>query len=251
MKKAIFFLVFVPLFLNAQETSPKRPIRFGLKFSPAFCWMKPEFVKGNGVSSVFTAENNGVRPGINWGPVLDIRLGETFSVSTGVDVNSISGSLQGLAMRNLTDTASYTWKHTYNARFIDVPLMLKGKTKDLKGFRYFMHFGLSAGFMYKSKVEVEEVFATGTLNPVIANPSDYLTSFRGAMLVGGGAEYNIYGNTTLVASLTFNNGLTNFVSSKGMRSLAADNPNDDFNENKSLEPKSIINFMMLNAGVLF
>jgi hypothetical protein len=251
MKKAIFFLVFVPLFINAQETPRKTKVRFGLKVSPAFCWMKPEFVKGNGVSSVFEAENNGGRLGINWGPVLEIPLGETFSVSTGVDVNSISGSLRGQAMRNLTDTTRYDWKHTYNARFIDVPLLLKGKTKDLNGFRYFMHFGLSAGFMYKSKVEVEEVFETGTLNPVITNPSDFLTSFRGAMLVGGGAEYNVSGNTTLFASLTFNNGLTNFVSSKGMRLLAADNPNDDFNENKSLEPKSIINFMMLNIGVLF
>ena len=129
--------------------------------------------------------------------------------------------------------------------------MLKGKTKDLNGFRYFMHFGLSAGFMYKSKVGVEEVFATGTLNPNISNPSDYLSSFRGAMLVGGGAEYNVSGTTALVASLTFNNGLTNFLSSKGMRSLAADNPSDDFNENRGLEPKSIINFVMLNAGVLF
>jgi hypothetical protein len=251
MKKAFFFLVFIPVYINAQDAPRKSKVRFGLKVSPAFCWMKPEFVKGNGVSSVFTAENNGVRLGINWGPVLEIPLGETFSVSTGVDVNSISGSLQGLAMRNLTDTASYTWKHTYNARFIDLPLMLKGKTKDLNGFRYFMHFGLSAGFMYKSKVKVEEEFATGTLNPIISNPSDFLSSFRGAMLVGGGAEYNVSGNTALVASLTFNNGLTNFVSSKGMRSLADDNPSDDFNKNKGLEPKSIINFMMLNVGVLF
>jgi hypothetical protein len=255
MKKAVFFFVFIPLFINAQEAPRKTKVRFGLKVSPAFCWMKPEFVKGAGVSSVFTAENNGVRLGINWGPIFEIPLGETFSITTGADINFISGSIRGEAARIESGIESYSWKHSYSARFIDIPFLLKGKTKDYNKFRYFMQFGLSGGFMYKpstSKVEIEESVTQQTNNiTTVANPEDFLNKFRGAMLIGGGAEYNISGTTMVFAGLTFNNGLTNFLSSKGMRSLAADNPSDDFNENKGLEPKSIINFMMLNLGVLF
>jgi hypothetical protein len=254
MKKAILFFVFTPLLIHAQEAKSKKNIRFGLKVSPAICWMKPEFTKGSGVSTVFTAENNGIRLGINWGPVLEIPLGETFSITTGADINFISGSINGQAARIESGIESYSWKHTYSARFIDVPFLLKGKTKDYDKFRYFMQFGLSGGFMYKpstSKVEIEESFTQITTSQTITNPEDFLNKFRGALLIGGGAEYNISGTTIVFAGLTFNNGLTNFLSSKGMRALAADNPSDDFNENRGLEPKSIINFVMLNAGVLF
>ena len=62
------------------------------------------------------------------------------------------------------------------------------------------------------------------------------------MLVGGGAEYNLAGNTSLVASIVFNNGLTNLIKDQGASTL---------DPSVNLKESGVNNYFMLNLGVLF
>jgi hypothetical protein len=243
MKKLACILLLLPFISNAQESD--RKVRFGMKIAPAFCWMKPDF-KGGSVN--FDAANDGSKLGFNWGPTLEFVLNETFLISTGVDVNSIGGKLSGSAQR---ETGSiYSWKHEFTNRFLEFPLMIKGRTKEIGHMRYFMHFGLSAGFRYKEKFTLTETLSAGDNIPKLDDKESFTNVFRGTMLVGGGAEYNLSGNTSLVGSITFNNGLTNFINSKGIKKYieTSNHPNDDFN---TVEQNSILNFIALNIGVLF
>ncbi len=242
MKKLALILLIVPFASNAQETA--RKVRFGMKIAPTICWMKPDFKNG---SNNFEASNDGSKIGFNWGPTLEFLLNETFLISTGIDINSVGGRLSGTSLRE-TGTV-YSWKHDYSARFVELPLMIKGRTKELGHMRYFMHFGLSAGFRYREKFTLTETFPDGDNIPNLSESEPFTSLFRGTMLVGGGAEYNISGSTTLVGSLTFNNGLTNLISSKGIDNyMKVDYPNDDFN---FVEQNSILNFISLSIGVLF
>ncbi len=240
MKKLALILLIVPFVSNAQETA--RKVRFGMKIAPAFCWMKPDFKISTG-SSNFRAENDGAKVGFIWGPTLEFILNETFLISTGVDINSIGGKLAGDAVR---DGKIYNWRHAYNSTFIELPFMIKGRTKEIGHMRYFMHFGLSAGFRYKEAFELTETIDGKEISEKFTEPQTVYTPFKGSMLVGGGAEYNLSGNTSLVGSITFNNGLTDYVKASVFKDRAQ--PGDDF---KSVESSSILNFIALNIGILF
>ncbi len=240
MKKLACILLLLPFISHAQESV--RKVRFGMKIAPAFCWMKPDFKISTG-SSNFRAENDGVKVGFIWGPTLEFILNETFLISTGVDINSIGGKLAGDAVR---DGKIYSWKHAYKSSFIELPFMIKGRTKEIGHMRYFMHFGLSAGFRYKEAFELTETIDGKEISENFTEPKTVYTPFKGSMLVGGGVEYNLSGNTSLVGSITFNNGLTQYIKKDVFSTRAL--VGDDF---KSVESNSILNFISLNIGVLF
>jgi hypothetical protein len=124
--------------------------------------------------------------------------------------------------------------------------MIKGRTKEIGHMRYFMHFGLSAGFRYKESFELTETIDGKEISEKFTEPKTVYTSFKGSMLVGGGAEYNLSGNTSLVGSITFNNGLTDYVKASVFKDRALNG--DDF---KSVQSSSILNFIALNIGILF
>lgn len=242
MKNLAFILLLFPFISFAQESD--RTFRFGMKIAPALCWMKPDFKGGSGN---FEATNNGVNLGFNWGPMLEINLDETFLIFTGVNLQHLGGYLKGTSQRDAGNV--YTWKHEYNARYVELPLMIKGRTREIGHMCYFMQFGLSAAYRYKEDFILTESLATGDTNPKLTGSEAFTSVFKGTMLVGAGAEYNFHGGTSLIGSLTFNNGLTNFIRDKGIKNhLESSYPNDDFN---NVELSSPLNFMELSIGVLF
>jgi hypothetical protein len=247
MKKLLILILLSPFVLQAQETN--RKIRFGMKVAPLFSWIKQDFDLNNAsISDDYEVDGGGLRLGFNWGPQVEIILNETFLISTGVDINYSTGKLTGRADRS--PGSAYNFAQVYKMRFIELPLMIKGRTKEIGHMRYFMSFGLSAGFRYKANTEFTEEFNGTEITTPNTNANAYINVFRGALLVGGGVEYNISGNTSLVASIVFNNGLTNILKDQQkVNPLTGENyPLDDFN---FVREKGINNHMMLNVGILF
>jgi hypothetical protein len=249
MKKLLIIILFSPFVLQAQETD--RKIRFGMKVAPLFSWIKQDFDQNDAnISDAYEVEGGGLRLGFNWGPQVEIILNETFLLSTGVDINYSTGRVKGRASRSLSPALSYNFDQLYKMRFIELPLMIKGRTKEIGHMRYFMSFGLSAGFRYKASTEFTEETNGSEITTPNTNSNTYINVFRGALLVGGGVEYNISGNTSLVASIMFNNGLTNILKDQQkVNPVTGENyPQDDFN---FVREKGINNHLMLNVGILF
>ena len=254
MKKLFLLSLLIPAFVFAQESGGRR-VRFGLKVAPMGSWMKPDF-DTQGASSQYQAEGGGLRFGFSWGPTLEFRLDDNFLIGTGVDINYFNGRLQGRSSLNpasgsVLPAIVYDWENTYKARYVEVPLMIKGRTKEIGALRYFLNFGLSAGFRYKSSAEFTDVI--GNQSSVISynDASSFMNSFRGALLVGGGVEYNLSGNTSLVAGIQFNNGLTNQLKNQVRLvdpELATNGYTDDFN---TVKESAILNYLQLNVGILF
>jgi len=235
--KYLLPLAFVlSLSLNAQET--QRTFRFGLKAAPVIAWMKPEF---KDLPAGFSIDGGGARIGFAWGPVAEFALNETFLFSTGLDITYTSGKLKGRAL-DLGTANAYDYEQLYKLRFIDLPAMLKFRTKEIGYLRYFGLFGFGAGFRYSARTEFSE-FRNGTQTITAdEHSSSYVNLFRGSLLVGAGVEYNLSGNTSLVTSLVFNNGLTNIL--KNQTPL----PPTQFT---SVREDAINNYFQLNVGILF
>jgi hypothetical protein len=237
-------LVILIVFLGANFSFAQKGFRFGMKAAPMFCWMKPDF--SIGVISNFSSEGGGGRMGFVWGPIAEIQLSETFLISTGVDINYTSFRLEGTMKDSIGGESIVNWKQKYSSRFIEVPVMLKFRTKEIGYLRYFGLFGLGAGFRYSASTEFSRTYSTPNANTSsISNDESnkYIKGFRGSMLVGAGVEYSLSGNTALVGSLVFNNGLTNMLQNQENAPAT-----DQFNAVKEF---AITNYMQLNIGILF
>lgn len=243
MKIRLLILLLAPLMAFAQNAAPRKA-RFGLKIAPLTSWMKPEF-NTQTASTEYKVENGGLRFGFTWGPSFEYLLNENFLLSSGVDINYISGRLEGRAssLTNTADPRIYDWKNTYNLRFVEIPLLLKGRTNELGPFRYYLNFGLSAGFRYRSNATFAETVGNSSSEIVYDDAKPFINNFRAALIVGGGLEYLLSGNTALVGGIQFNNGISNQLKNHGKL-----DPTDDFNK---VTESGIFNYLQLNVGILF
>jgi hypothetical protein len=238
-------LVLLIVFLAANFSFAQKGFRFGMKVAPMFSWMKPDFSIGE--TSDFSVQGGGGRLGVAWGPMAEIQLNETFLLSTGIDINYTSFRLEGKMKDSIGGESIVDWDQKYKTRFIEVPFKLKFRTKEIGYFRYFGLFGLGAGFLYSSSTEFSRTYSSS--NPYTSTVSNdeygkYIKRFRGSLLVGAGLEYSLSGNTALVGSLIFNNGLFNALQKQGNES----DPKDPYYK---VTAKAITNYMQLNIGILF
>lgn len=229
----ILIIISFPLISFSQET--QRKFRFGLKATPIISWINPDFSDiQNDPTMKYSVQGGGGRLGFIWGPSAEFFLNETFLFSTGADFNYSSFKIEGTK-------DGISWEQLYKTRYVDIPLMLKFRSKEIGSMRYFGLFGLYAGFNTSTKTEFSEFYANNTI--VRNDKSDnYVRGFRGGLLVGAGAEYNISGNTSLIVSIVFNNGLTNSL--KDQKDYKEENY-------KNIKEFGIVNNFLLNLGVLF
>jgi hypothetical protein len=236
-------LVLLIVILGANFSFAQKGFRFGMKAAPMFCWMKPDF--SIAVTNDFSVEGGGGRMGFVWGPMAEFQLSETFLISTGVDINYTSFRLKGSQkVASIGGLNPVDWDRIYKTRFIEVPVMLKFRTKEIGYLRYFGLFGLGTGFLYSSKTDFSTSYSNSTTSVENEEYGKYVRKFRGSMLVGAGVEYSLSGKTALVGSLVFNNGLFNSLQNQGDEN----DPNDPF---LKVTAKAITNYMQLNVGILF
>lgn len=240
----VALMVIAIILFGHLESIAQSKFRFGLKAAPLVSWMKPDF---GSIPSDFTVENGGIRVGFMWGPQAEIVLSETFLVSTGVDINYTSFKLQG-TLKNQVSGGLVEWEQLYKSRFIELPVLLKFRTKEIGYLRYFGLFGMGAGFRYNASTEFQRT-ESNVSNTVANNESGkYINSFRGSLQIGAGVEYALSGNTALVGSLIFNNGLTNMLKNQFEPDTPGASFTDPFNQ---INEKGITNYMQLNVAILF
>ncbi len=241
--KALFRAVVIIAILFSTTLSAQSKFRFGLKAAPLVSWMKPDFTD---IPADFTVENGGLRVGFMWGPQAEIVLSETFLISTGVDINYTSFKLRG-TLKSPVSGSLVEWEQLYKSRFIELPFLLKFRTKEIGYLRYFGLFGMGAGFRYSANTEFQRSETNVTSTVANEESGKYINSFRGSLQIGAGVEYALSGNTALVGSLIFNNGLTNMLKNQ-FEPVIPGALNDPFNV---IREKGISNYMQLNVAILF
>lgn len=178
--------------------------RLGLTATPTIGWIKPEQGKTDGISL-----------GFSYGIMGDFNFAPNYSFSTALTVTTINGKstevnvLPYSSASGSNNPLAYDLK--YRLQYIELPLTVKLKTVKQDGKRWYGQFGLSNSFLIGAK---QDALNGNTSVAENQNISDYIKFYRAGLVIGGGGEFDISGNTSIVAGLTFNNGFTNIVTDK-------------------------------------
>ena len=194
MKKLIFSVVYVLAFCGmafAQQQpaavyTPAQDFYFGLKATPTFYW---------GTIDDDNLESDGARVGFTYGLMMDFHIDRSYFFATGVDISS-----RGFK-------AKYEdYEYIQRLKYIDIPVALKLKTKEMGYLTYYGMFGLLPGFLIGANQDVDSPIDSEDRTKR-NNQSDFAW-FNAGILVGLGVEYNIGGSTYLTGGISYNNGFT-------------------------------------------
>jgi len=213
MKKAFALvaaaLIGAPALLHAQED---QSVRFGIRLSPNLGWARPDT---RGLNS------DGNTLGFTFGLLTEFPIGMTgnYRFATGLFLNTVGGgyTYDYTFVENVGEAEqTKALTTTMNLRYVEIPFTIKMMTNEIGYMRYFGQLGVSAGFNIRAKGDIEEpildpsgFYTRGFRILDGEDISDDINLFRAALVIGGGMEYNISGNTNLLVGITYNNGLTN------------------------------------------
>jgi len=230
MKKVIFVLICSFLFQTAFSQSappPDKGIRFGLTASPQLSWMTASDKDLNG---------NGSYIGYQYGLLVDFLIPKNYAFSTGFLFNGCGGNLtylQPTEFHTFGDSLFAAGTNVdYRLQYIVIPLTLKLRTNQIGYITYFGQFGFRAGVNIRSRANLSDL-GGATLDEKIDFGED-VTPFDVGLLVGGGLDYEITGNTALHVALQYYNGFIDVT----------DNPNN-------YKTKSTLGNLILELGVFF
>ncbi len=203
---------------QAQDENTSPNFRFGLKISPGFHWIKPDNK---------WMENSGAKLGFSYGLMAEKRIQNNYSFLFGVDVNTFKNGVRYVndlvpeTFQNATGEDSISFApggsvFTYKYGVINLPIALKMSTNQIGYMKYFGQFGFELGMRYKTEADVEYNWNKSTAAPIFEEleAQDRSKFFRLGLVLGGGLEWNLSGNTNLLLGITYHNGFTNVFSKK-------------------------------------
>jgi hypothetical protein len=283
MKKIILFAftIFCINFSFAQgDAATDKNFRFGLQVTPAVQWFKIDGSK--------KIESDGVKFKGGFGLNTDFRITDVIWFNTGFNLFYDGGKIAykdtvkyffnkgdetiytiedgiKLAQSNTADTLKLEIykldKRTYNSTNIQIPIMLRLRTKDIGGMRYFGQFGLNANIRLRARAtdlleKQTSVTKPSGFSSQVTKENLNITAdaniFNLGLAVGAGAEYNLSGSTSIFGALNFVNlGFTNFAKSSSNQLFTTDGNNNKSGKYPEFAQKFLSRGVTLSIGILF
>ncbi len=240
MKKIIIIGVALLLsgisFAQSGGENNVKNFRFGLKGNLSLDWMKPENEKK------FTSGGSAL--GYGWGIQMEYRLNQTVSIVSGFGIQTAKGKINYFDAPSkdsvfyildrdsefvVFDTASFSkneefqlLQRKYAINYVNIPVALKMKTKEIGYITYYGTFGLNLGIKTKARVkdDIQKSTLSGDSLVIIDNTkttndkldaTKSMSPLRAGLVIGGGGEYTIAGTTAVFFDLTYNYFFTNAV----------------------------------------
>ena len=206
MKKTFiaFLLLLSSTSIFAQYAAPDYGFRLGLTAHPNFGWLKPESGKSNGLSTGFT-----------YGLLADFNFAENYSFATGLTVTTINGKSTEINPRLYHDnsiSAATAYDLKYKLQYLELPFTVKLKTSKIGDLTWYGQFGLNNGFNIGAKQDAELAGRSIAEDKNIKRQTKF---YRGALVLGGGGEFDLDNRSSITAGLTYSNGFTNIVKDGG------------------------------------
>ncbi|MCX6272987.1 MAG: porin family protein [Bacteroidetes bacterium] len=234
MKKTLCTLAFLFLFVFTGELSMAQSkisaFQFGFKIAPNLGWIKPD---------IENYSSDGMRAGFSWGFVGEYNLSPTYCINSGFSITTNGGKLKYPYTDGATGDTG-TLHRKFRIRSLEIPIVLKMRTKEIGYFTYFGMIGFGTSFNLTARAN-DEFDVSQPAQFSVDHQSDIKSKIRfirESLIVGLGAEYYINGETKLFGGITFNNGFTNIL--KGHNTIKS-----------GLAESAISNYFELNFGVLF
>jgi hypothetical protein len=233
MKRNIIgWSVFVLIILSNTVSAQNLPIKLGLRVAPNIGWM-------NSDAKHYT--NDGISGGITIGFVSEFYFLEHYAFSTGFNFMFLNGKLkypdiQLLEGKTIKDEGVLSRK--YNFTYLEIPLMLKMKTKEFGKFDFYVQIGFGTGFRLKTKSR--DTFQPTNQESVTDKNeiTNKTAQIRESVLIGTGTEFHVDESTTLLLGFSYSNSLNNVLLGNNIKY-------------PDVRAQGLLNYAELNIGVLF
>ncbi len=180
------------------------PVRLGAHIDPVFSWFS---------TKTSQIQKDGARLGYNGGLIVEYYFAPNYALVTGLNLTQIGGNL---LYKEPVDITTGEGDHVpvpagttvaFNVNYLTIPMALKLKSNQIGYFTYFAEMGFSPQVNIGSRASSEG----NALHK--DNVSKEINAFNVSFFFGGGIEYNIGGQTSLVGGIFFNNGFIDILSS--------------------------------------
>lgn len=260
--KKIFALLALTLFVAANSNAQDKAVKFGLKVSPGLNIYTPDDEK--------SLAKDGSILNFAWGGAVEFNLGDNAAIVTGLEVLTTGGKIAFLdsALYGVYDSemievnkdgsissdtsgfgnqiAYYKLNsRRYKANYVHLPFAIKAKTNEIGYLTYFGQFGINTAINTKGRSDDKssEIFGNNIeLNDM--NIDNEVEAVKFVLQVGGGAEYNLSGSTSMVFSIHYNHGFTNVLKGKSKHLVNA-------NGTAAFDQKVFERGATLSIGILF
>jgi len=260
MKKiavAIYFLIFLNTTISAQQK-----FRFGLQISPTLTWMTST---DNGIN------DNGKNVGLKLGVLGESYFAENYSFVFGLNFAfNQGGTLKYDVGGNLWPKSQLSDDRyqaedkgaipdganlKYSLQYVEIPFGLRLRTQEFGYFRYFAEIPVfTVGFNTQAEGAI-----TGTdMDTENENISDDINTFAFSWGLGGGVEYSIGTQTSLVAGIFYQSYITDVTKDDGWLYTERDPPGNgpptdplDPTVKVAEDSKTLIKGLTLRIGVMF
>lgn len=179
-----------PLFANAQYLEGNKT-QLGFTTSPTFGWLT---IPSGQTPAI---EPDGMRTGFSYGVLADIPFSANYYFSTALTVSTL----------NAKATEPGISTSVYKLQYLEVPLTLKLKSNEIDNRRFYGQFGLNTGINIGSKQDISYTNSS-TPDEKGKDIGDMINSFRSGLLLGGGAEWKVGENMSVLTGLSFSNGFS-------------------------------------------
>ena len=198
MKKIIIVvLILMPLYSFSQD------LRMGILINPQISWLSP-------AGSDFVSKESS-KFGFDIGLSIEKYFSSNYALLSGISLNNVGGSISydnsvEMKINDSTHNIAGNESINFSLQYIKIPLALKFKTKEIGYFTYFAQIGLEAGVNVKANVSID------ANNIDKEKVTDEVKLFNAGYLIGGGVEYSIGGNTSIILGIQYENGFLDIIS---------------------------------------
>jgi hypothetical protein len=212
----------------------KLPLKLGLRVAPNIGWMNPNT---KGYSS------DGARFGGTIGFISDIYFAQNYAFSTGLNFQFINGKLNyndSMLVESSNKVVYGEVFRTYHFLYLEIPLMIKMKTKTFGKVSYFGQIGFGTGFRLNATVKEHFVPADPKNGGPVDQQYDFKTGttlIRESILIGVGCEFHVDESSRIILGISYSNSLNNVF--------------NGVNYSSNQIEKSQLNYAELNIGFLF
>jgi len=241
MKKTVALAAFLVTVLAAVQA--QNDLRFGFQASPTFSWM---------VANTSRINPSGSNLGLKLGMLGEFYFRENYALSMGLGFAFNHGGTllheyggQYWTRSDLSpsqDSMPNNVKLKYGIQYLEIPVGLKMRTREFGYLRYYVEPAITLGFKTQARGQIEGV-GVSTDNEKI----DIRKEVNGINLswgIGGGIEYSLSDNTSLIGGLAFQTGFTDATDDSG----TVFDPNRG---NRKESSKATVNVLVIKIGVMF
>lgn len=223
-RKIITSLLILPflcgnIFAQGGNKTDDRKVIFGLKAGANLSWYKAD---------TRNLSKGGFKPGFSYGIMGDYNFQPNYSASFELLISTINGKLAFKDSMTYLNKRAGNIEYAYSNRYVQIPISIKFRTKEIGYMKYFAQFGLAPGIRVSSRAKLsgsnlpwpeEDIksIKTNDNGDDMFHATEFDDQVRFVnipLIIGGGIEYNLSGNTSIYANLRYENGFTNVLNDK-------------------------------------